>query len=150
MNGPVSAAYIVTSYNHLICWHSVTFVSGFGLPWWLLAIWTPPPGAVSVLPFLLSVVISYFSADNCWCRNLRGRTCIRIYAVLVKGDSKVWFFGCPVDRGVSVTQPPMDQLIWNFACEDLLGGTFDFYSGQGHMTSTEAKPVLAFKWDWHL
>ena len=64
-----------------------------------------------------------------------------------KGDSKDRFFGCPGDRRVSVTQPPMDQLTWNFACEDLLGGTFDFYSGQGHMTSTEAKPVLASKWD---
>ena len=31
-----------------------------------------------------------------------------------------------------------------------MGGTFDFYSGQGHMTSTEAKPVLASKCDWPL
>ena len=63
-----------------------------------------------------------------------------------KGDSKVWFSGRPVDRGVSVTQPPVDQLTQNFACEDLLGGIFDFCQSQGHTTSTEAKPVLATKY----
>ena len=64
---------------------------------------------------------------------------------LIKGDSKVRFFGCPGDRRVSVTQPQMDQLTQNITCEDLFGGTFDFCSSQGHMTSTEAKPVLASK-----
>ena len=49
-----------------------------------------------------------------------------------KGDSKVWFSGRPVDRGVSVTQPPVDQLTQNFACEDLLGGKFEFCSSQDH------------------
>ena len=52
---------------------------------------------------------------------------------------------------MSVTQPPMDQFIFNFGCEDLLGGTFDFCSRQGHMTSTtEAKHVLASNCDWPL
>ena len=69
---------------------------------------------------------------------------------ITKGDIKVQFFGLPIYRGVSVTQPPMDHLTQNFACEDLLGGTFDFCSSQGHMTSTEAKPVLASKCDWPL
>ena len=30
--------------------------------------------------------------------------------------------------GFSVTEPPMDQKTSNFACEELLGGTFDFCS----------------------
>ena len=49
-----------------------------------------------------------------------------------------------LDRGVPVTQPWMT---WNFACEDQVGGIFDFCSSQGLMTSTKAKPVLASKHD---
>ena len=54
----------------------------------------------------------------------------------LQGDSNVRFF-----ERVSVTQPQLDQLTWNFACGYILGG---------HMTSTEAKPVLASKCDWPL
>ena len=67
----------------------------------------------------------------------------------LKGDSKNQFFGRPVDRKLSVTQLPMGHLTQNFACEDLLWGTFDFCSSQGHI-STEAKPFLAPKCHWPL
>ena len=44
-------------------------------------------------------------------------------------------------EGGAVTQPPMAQMTWNFACEDLLRIYFDFCSSQCHMTSIEANSI---------
>ena len=54
------------------------------------------------------------------------------------------------DKVVPVTQAPMDQMTWNFACRGLLWVSIEFWSSQGHVTSIKAKPVLASKWDWLL
>ena len=50
----------------------------------------------------------------------------------------------------AVTQTPMDQMMWNFACEAVLWGTLDFYPNQCHMASIEAKLILASEHDWPL
>ena len=67
----------------------------------------------------------------------------------IKGGQQSPVFGRPVDRELSATQPPMGHLTQTFACEDLLGGKFNFCSSQGHI-STEAKPFLAPKCHWPL
>ena len=56
-----------------------------------------------------------------------------------KGGSKV--SKLKKEWGCAVTQASMDQLNIKFACEDLLGGTFDFCSSQGHMTCIEVNHI---------
>ena len=51
-----------------------------------------------------------------------------------------------IKRGAgAVNQPQKNKMTWDFAFEELLGGTIEFLESQRHMTSKEAKPALAAK-----
>ena len=69
-----------------------------------------------------------FSCDQCdYVPTQRNSNSKKSHFLKEKGAAKSRF----LDSGVAVTPPPMDQMTSNFACKDLLGGTFDFCISQG-------------------
>ena len=64
----------------------------------------------------------------------------------VKGGQQGLVFRTSCRQGGACNSAPNGPIDPKFC----MWGTFDFCQGQGHMTSTEAKPVLASKCDWPL
>ena len=56
-----------------------------------------------------------------------------------------WAISASLIKRGAVTQLPIDKMTWDFACEEILGGTFEFCSSQGHLTSKGVIPAVASK-----